>query len=454
MEQSIGTRLREIRAWRGLSLRATAQLAGLSASYLSMIERGERQVERRATLEALAAALRVAPSELGSVFPGSYRDPAVAAARASVGDVEDALTDIDLDDRPGRPAAPWPEITARLGELARLRPLGDYATQGTLLPDLIADLHVALPEHRQAALEGLCSCYQAAAQMARSLGVRGMPHMAALRLRHAAEELDDPAWLGLGAYITARASGRARSIVVADRGVAELAPHLDDRRCREMAGQLHLVASLAETVLGHPDRGEDRIAEAVDLARTVPDGELGFAGLMFGPTNAAAWRVSSAMERDPGTAGARPDRRPAPQRRRGRTSRAPGRGGVGVMGDRQAAGPVVEFLAREGRTARLLAEHVPDATGHCVVCSEGGQAGRSTWRARSPPRLAPRCRWPGRRRRRGPGGLPARQLAASGTTSAATTVRATTIPTARQVDRTRTLVDAALGAPALTAVAP
>lgn len=302
MEQSIGTRLREIRAWRGLSLRATAQLAGLSASYLSMIERGERQVERRATLEALAAALRVAPSELGSVFPGSYRDPAVAAARASVGDVEDALTDIDLDDRPGRPAAPWPEITARLGELARLRPLGDYATQGTLLPDLIADLHVALPEHRQAALEGLCSCYQAAAQMARSLGVRGMPHMAALRLRHAAEELDDPAWLGLGAYITAGASGRARSIVVADRGVAELAPHLDDRRCREMAGQLHLVASLAETVLGHPDRGEDRIAEAVDLARTVPDGELGFAGLMFGPTNAAAWRVSSAMERDPGTA--------------------------------------------------------------------------------------------------------------------------------------------------------
>ena len=46
------------------------------------------------------------------------------------------------------------------------------------------------------------------------------------------------------------------------------------------------------------------------------------------------------------------------------------------------------------------------------------------------------------------------QLAASATTSAATTVRATTIPTARQVDRTRTLVDAALGAPALTAVAP
>ena len=117
-----------------------------------------------------------------------------------------------------------------------------------------------------------------------------------------------PPWLGLAAYITAGASGRARSIVVADRGIAELAPHLDDQRCREMTGMLHLTASLAETVLGHPDRGDDRIAESSDLARTVPDGELGFAGLMFGPTNATAWKVSAAMERDPGTAAELADR--------------------------------------------------------------------------------------------------------------------------------------------------
>ena len=71
---------------------------------------------------------------------------------------------------------------------------------------------------------------------------------------------------------------------------------------------LHLTASLAETVLGHPDRGDDRIAESSDLARTVPDGELGFAGLMFGPTNATAWKVSAAMERDPGTAAELADR--------------------------------------------------------------------------------------------------------------------------------------------------
>ena len=41
----IGRRLRELRVWRGLSLRALAELAGLSAPYLSRIERGERMVE-------------------------------------------------------------------------------------------------------------------------------------------------------------------------------------------------------------------------------------------------------------------------------------------------------------------------------------------------------------------------------------------------------------------------
>ncbi len=62
--RTIGRRLREVRYWRRKSLRAVAELAGLSESYLSRLERGERPVDRRSTLEALAAALEVAPGEL------------------------------------------------------------------------------------------------------------------------------------------------------------------------------------------------------------------------------------------------------------------------------------------------------------------------------------------------------------------------------------------------------
>lgn len=45
--RTIGQRLREIRYWRGKSLRVVAELAGISESYLSRLERSERQVDRR-----------------------------------------------------------------------------------------------------------------------------------------------------------------------------------------------------------------------------------------------------------------------------------------------------------------------------------------------------------------------------------------------------------------------
>ncbi|HEY2762940.1 MAG TPA: helix-turn-helix transcriptional regulator [Pseudonocardiaceae bacterium] len=53
-----------IRVWRDMTLKAVADLVGISEGYLSRIERGERPVDRWSLLEAIAAALRVAPSEL------------------------------------------------------------------------------------------------------------------------------------------------------------------------------------------------------------------------------------------------------------------------------------------------------------------------------------------------------------------------------------------------------
>src|ERR1700704_4236801 len=63
-DQHIGRKLREIRNWRRLSLTAVAGLSGISIGHLSRIERGERPVTKRATLEALAQSLRVSPTEL------------------------------------------------------------------------------------------------------------------------------------------------------------------------------------------------------------------------------------------------------------------------------------------------------------------------------------------------------------------------------------------------------
>ncbi|HHW14491.1 MAG TPA: transcriptional regulator [Firmicutes bacterium] len=60
---SLGTRLRLAREARELTLEAVAQKAGISASYLSQIER-DLAVPAVATLRALAEALEVAPSQL------------------------------------------------------------------------------------------------------------------------------------------------------------------------------------------------------------------------------------------------------------------------------------------------------------------------------------------------------------------------------------------------------
>jgi transcriptional regulator with XRE-family HTH domain len=290
----VGQRLREIRLWRGLSLRAVAELAGFSAAYLSLIERGERPVDKRSTLEALAAALRVAPSELGSAFPPAGRHDELAGARTNLPRIEEALTDIEVGE--GDATEPWQAITRRLDELAAARLRNDYTRQAELLPGLIVDLNGSVRRgHRTAALEALCAVYQRAAVTTKTMGVRGLPAFAALRARQAAEQLDDPAWQGLATVATASTSGRARAVALADRGIDALADRLGDTRCREMTGALHLGAALSEATLGRPDRAADRLDEATRLAAAMSDGH-GFAGMLFGPTNVRVWRLSVAVE--------------------------------------------------------------------------------------------------------------------------------------------------------------
>jgi DNA-binding XRE family transcriptional regulator len=63
--------LRRLRQRRGLTQVVLADRSGLSATFLSMVENGQRKLSRRDHVNALAFALRVAPSELApSTFPG------------------------------------------------------------------------------------------------------------------------------------------------------------------------------------------------------------------------------------------------------------------------------------------------------------------------------------------------------------------------------------------------
>ncbi|WP_243744857.1 helix-turn-helix domain-containing protein [Streptomyces hainanensis] len=60
----IGEVLRTRRMKRGLSLRVTAELAGLSPAFLSMVENGRRRLNRHRDLMALADVLNIDPRQL------------------------------------------------------------------------------------------------------------------------------------------------------------------------------------------------------------------------------------------------------------------------------------------------------------------------------------------------------------------------------------------------------
>lgn len=301
-EDSIGTQLRELRAWRGLTVRVVAELAGMSAGHVSNIENGARRVDRRSTLEALAAALRVAPSELAGT-PIPSKDPLTREAYAGIAAVEGALGDYGLGQDAGVPARPWAEIAAELHILnTEYRPRTDYVAQGLMVPRLIADLHASYnddPDNRREALVGLMHVYHTAAVLTKNQGVRGLPQLAAFHARRVAEELDAPQWLGLAEWLKGHASGsqgRLRQYDTSVRAANELEPFMDSPEVVQVYGMLHLNAALASAAQRKADDTSSHLGAAAEAAGRLPDDVGNFGHLYFGPTNVDVWRVSLATE--------------------------------------------------------------------------------------------------------------------------------------------------------------
>jgi transcriptional regulator with XRE-family HTH domain len=75
-EITIGARLRTLRRWRGMRQVDLGGLAGLSTSYVPMVETGQRPLDRRSHIAAIASALRVSETDLVS---GPHLTPGPAA---------------------------------------------------------------------------------------------------------------------------------------------------------------------------------------------------------------------------------------------------------------------------------------------------------------------------------------------------------------------------------------
>jgi transcriptional regulator with XRE-family HTH domain len=291
--------VRAARRSRGMSLDTLAGLTGRSKSWLSKVENGHSQLERRQDIAAIADALQVsADSLVGEPAPEIQRRSPAYNFRP----LRSALLDASLDeprDVPPRPLSVLAELTA--AQDAALR-RADYSTLTGELPGLMDELQVhaarADGAERDLALRLLIQVSASAMITLRHFGLTDLAWVSADRGRRAADLLGDPVWKAAAAFECAHArtaASKPQALLSSARQADTLAPHAaDDRLAQEVYGMLHLSAALACAVQGDHGGARTHGAEAAGVAARL--GERPDAFELFGPANTDVWRASLAVE--------------------------------------------------------------------------------------------------------------------------------------------------------------
>lgn len=300
-----GARLRTLRRWRGMTQVELAGLAGVSPSFVSMVEHGSRMLDRRSHIAALANALRVSETDLVGgphLTPDRVQsDPHLAIPPLRVALQTNTLTSAAVDQ-----ARPLDELHRTVfGQIEPLRRVCDYVGVGQLLPDVLDELHwhTAQPEDEAAhrlALESLVESCVIAAAVAKELNYMDLAFLAAMRAKEAAALLNDPVQKGKADFMwlltLPRAGSWERSMVAAEQSANELEPHAHDPLGLQVLGMLTLTASLSAAAVQRGDRADQWLTEAGNVASRVPDEPMR-TWQSFSPTNVNIWRITVAVER-------------------------------------------------------------------------------------------------------------------------------------------------------------
>lgn len=290
----IGRRIRSYRHMRGLSLRVTADLAGLSPAFLSMAENGRRRLRRVADIIALAEVLHVTPGELtGHDNPPT--PPASAAAHAAIPALRLTIVGASLTPTD----AGIEGIRRAAAEMDRWRDDGDYARIAQRLPGLLSDLHVSLEDprgaHRQELLRLLGRTYgYTSVHVLNNLGYWDLAFLSLTTAERHALDLGDPATHATiaisRAWLLQNVAPDERVLAIATAAADAVQPHLTTARALRAYGQLHLEAACALARSGAPPEAAlDHLAEATDIADRVAEPSGG--DVQFGPTTVANVRI-------------------------------------------------------------------------------------------------------------------------------------------------------------------
>jgi len=298
----VGHRARTIRRRRGLSLEVAAGLAGISTSYLSRLERGERSIERRGLLDELAAALGCAVVDLtGQPYLPTDRDSADAAA--SLPAIIMVVYDSELDEPPDMPTRPVSELAHLAAEANSYLDAARFSLAVRQMGAVLAELHVHAAAGSTAVLAALPEACMVATATARHVGRPELAVQTARRGYDAARRLGDPALggqlavqlaLGLSWLGARRRVGTVLGDAIAD--LEQLAdPTATDTTPAEVAGVLHLTAAWHYAQQqGRAVEVEAHLPPAADLAEHT--GERNTLHMHFGPAHVATWGLEVEVE--------------------------------------------------------------------------------------------------------------------------------------------------------------
>jgi transcriptional regulator with XRE-family HTH domain len=304
-EITIGARLRTLRRWRGKSQVELAGLAGLSPSFLSMVETGQRPLDRRSHIAALANALKVSETDLVG-GPHLTPDPLQSDPHMGIPALRVALQTNTLSTPAVEQARPLPHLVQVVtDQIEPMRRACNYVGVGQLLPDVLDELHyhVATAADEAAerlALQALIEACTCATFTAKNLNYTDLAHLAALRAEEAAIRLSDPVCKGKADFVwlltLPRAGSWSRNLIAAERAADKLEPHVRDGLGLQVLGMITLTASLSAAVVQRGDTAQHWLGEAAGIATRVPDQPMDN-WQSFSTTNVNIWRVSVGVER-------------------------------------------------------------------------------------------------------------------------------------------------------------
>lgn len=297
--ETIGDRLRRARRARGMTLQVLADLSGLSKSFLSMVENGDRHLERRRHLVAVADALSISPADLIGSAPELSGSSQVSGGHESVHEVRVALLTSSLEHPDGHPSQSPGRLLQEAEEINMLRLHCQFDAVGQRLRELLPDAHRAAVggDGQAEGLQALVIATQAATFWLKYTGYPDLAWIAADRGRQAAERLGDPIWIGAADFARAQAlSGLGAYQAMGDvAAAAARATPRDAPSGMEVYGIHLLNQAFAASTMGASD-----VSAALNEARDVAahTGEGSAFGLMFGPANVDLWAMSIALEQD------------------------------------------------------------------------------------------------------------------------------------------------------------